>query len=119
AHAEEDAKLKELVEARNQADAMIHGTKKLLDEQGEGVDAAEKEVIEKAIADLEEAIKGDDKSVIDEKSQALAAASQKLAEKAYAQQPGGDAGAQQQGGANNADDDIVDAEFEEVKDDKK
>jgi molecular chaperone DnaK len=119
AHAAEDAKLKELVEARNQADAMIHGTKKLLEEQGEGVDAAEKEAIEKAIADLEEAVKGDDKAAIDEKSQALAAASQKLAEKAYAQQPGADAGAQEQGSANNADDDIVDAEFEEVNDDKK
>ncbi|MBD3612072.1 MAG: molecular chaperone DnaK [Hydrogenovibrio crunogenus] len=118
AHAAEDAKLKELVEARNQADAMVHGTKKLLDEQGEGVEAAEKEAIEKAIADLEEAIKGDDKAVIDEKTQALATASQKLAEKAYAQ-PGAEAGAEQQGSANNADDDIVDAEFEEVNDDKK
>ncbi|RUM90651.1 MAG: molecular chaperone DnaK [Thiomicrospira sp.] len=118
AHAAEDAKLKELVEARNQADAMVHGTKKLLDEQGEGVEASEKEAIEKAIADLEEAIKGDDKAVIDEKTQALATASQKLAEKAYAQ-PGAEAGAEQQGSANNADDDIVDAEFEEVNDDKK
>ncbi|QBZ82892.1 Chaperone protein DnaK [Hydrogenovibrio crunogenus] len=118
AHAAEDAKLKELVEARNQADAMVHGTKKLLDEQGDGVEASEKEAIEKAIADLEEAIKGDDKAVIDEKTQALATASQKLAEKAYAQ-PGADAGAEQQGSANNADDDIVDAEFEEVNDDKK
>ena len=120
AHAEEDAKLKELVEVRNQADAMIHGTKKLLEEQGEGVEAAEKEAIEKAIAELEEAIKGDSKETIDEKSQALAAASQKLAEKAYAQQPGADAqgGADQQGSANQ-DDDIVDAEFEEVKEDDK
>ncbi|MDG4813490.1 molecular chaperone DnaK [Hydrogenovibrio sp. 3SP14C1] len=118
AHAAEDAKLKELVEARNQADAMVHGTKKLLDEQGEGVDASEKEAIEKAIADLEEAIKGDDKAVIEEKTQALATASQKLAEKAYAQ-PGADAGAEQQGSENNADDDVVDAEFEEVNDDKK
>lgn len=121
AHAAEDAKLKELVEARNQADAMIHGTKKLLEEQGEGVDAAEKEAIEKAIADLEEAIKGDSKEAIDEKSQALATASQKLAEKAYAQQApgeGADAGASQQG-SSSADDDIVDAEFEEVNDDKK
>ena len=118
AHAAEDAKLKELVEARNQADAMVHGTKKLLDEQGDGVEASEKEAIEKAIADLEEAIKGDDKAVIEEKTQALATASQKLAEKAYAQ-PGAEAGAEQQGSANNADDDIVDAEFEEVNDDKK
>ncbi|WP_019894129.1 molecular chaperone DnaK [Hydrogenovibrio halophilus] len=120
AHAEEDAKLKELVEARNQADAMVHGTRKLLDEQGEGVDASEKEAIEKAITELEEAIKGDSKEAIDEKSQALATASQKLAEKAYSQQQPGDAGAegQQQGSDNNADDDVVDAEFEEVDDDK-
>jgi len=118
AHAAEDAKLKELVEARNQADAMIHGTQKMLTEQGDGVDAAEKEAIEKAIADLEEAIKGDSKEAIDEKSQALATASQKLAEKAYAQQPGADAGAaEQQGSSQATDDDIVDAEFEEVKDD--
>ncbi|MDR9498573.1 MAG: molecular chaperone DnaK [Hydrogenovibrio sp.] len=119
AHAEEDAKLKELVEARNQADAMVHGTRKLLDEQGEGVDASEKEAIEKAITELEEAIKGDSKEAIDEKSQALATASQKLAEKAYSQQQPGDAGAegQQQGSDNNADD-VVDAEFEEVDDDK-
>jgi len=120
AHAAEDAKLKELVEARNQADAMIHGTQKMLTEQGDGVDAAEKEAIEKAIADLEEAIKGDSKEAIDEKSQALATASQKLAEKAYAQQPGADAGAAEQLGSSQAtDDDIVDAEFEEVKDDDK
>ena len=120
AHAEEDAKLKELIEARNQADAMIHSTKKLLDEQGDQVEAGEKEAIEKAIADLEEAVKGDNKAAIDEKSQALATASQKLAGKAYAQQAPGaaDAGAQQQGSANQ-DDDIVDAEFEEVNDDKK
>ncbi|WP_024851573.1 molecular chaperone DnaK [Hydrogenovibrio kuenenii] len=120
AHAAEDAKLKELVESRNQADAMIHGTKKLLEEQGEAVEAAEKEAIEKAVADLEEAIKGDSKEAIDEKSQALATASQKLAEKAYAQQApeGADAGASQQG-SSAADDDIVDAEFEEVNDDKK
>lgn len=120
AHAAEDAKLKELVEARNQADAMIHGTQKLLSEQGDAVEASEKEAIEKAIADLEEAIKGDSKEAIDEKSQALATASQKLAEKAYAQQPGADAGgAEQQGSSKADDDDIVDAEFEEVKDDDK
>ncbi len=120
AHAAEDAKLKELVETRNQADAMIHGTQKLLNEQGDSVEASEKEAIEKAIADLEEAIKGDSKEAIDEKSQALATASQKLAEKAYAQQPGADAGAAEQQGSSKAeDDDIVDAEFEEVKDDDK
>lgn len=119
AHAEEDAKLKELIEVRNQAEGMIHGTRKLLDEQGEAVEATEKETIEKAITELEEAIKGDDKTIIDEKSQALATASQKLAEKAYAQPAdGGDAGADTQSSAQ-ADDDIVDAEFEEVKNDAK
>ena len=118
AHAEEDAKLKELIEVRNQAEGMVHGTRKLLDEQGDAVDATEKETIEKAIVDLEEAIKGDDKAAIDEKSQALATASQKLAEKAYAQPEAGDAGAEAQGSAQ-ADDDVVDAEFEEVNEDVK
>jgi len=121
AHAEEDAKLKELVEVRNQADAMIHGTRKLLDEQGDAVEASEREAIEKAIAELEEAIKGDSKDEIEAKTQALATASQKVTEKAYAQQApegGAQAGSEQQGSAN-ADDDIVDAEFEEVNDDKK
>ena len=116
AHAEEDAKMKELIEVRNQADAMIHGTKKLLDEQGDAVDAGEKETIEKAITDLEEAIKGDDKTAIDEKSQALATASQKLAEKAYAQPEEGSADTQS---SAQADDDVVDAEFEEVSEDAK
>jgi molecular chaperone DnaK len=118
AHAEEDAKLKELIEVRNQAEGMVHGTRKLLDEQGDAVDATEKETIEKAIVDLEEAIKGDDKAAIDEKSQALATASQKLAEKSYAQPEAGDAGAEAQGSAQ-ADDDVVDAEFEEVNEDVK
>ena len=115
AHAEEDAKMKELIEVRNQADAMIHGTKKLLDEQGDAVEAGEKETIEKAITDLEEAIKGDDKTAIDEKSQALATASQKLAEKAYAQPEEGSADTQSSAQA----DDVVDAEFEEVSEDAK
>ncbi len=119
AHAEEDAKLKELVEVRNQADSMIHGTQKMLDEQGDTVEASEKEAIETAITELQEAIKGDSKEVMEEKIQALATASQKLAEKAYAQpEAGADAGADAQGSAQ-ADDDIVDAEFEEVKDDEK
>ena len=121
AHAEEDAKLKALVETRNQAEAMVHGTRKMLDEQGDSVEASEKEAIEKAITELEEAIKGDNKETIDEKTQALATASQKLAEKAYSQEgaQAGDAGAQQLGTSDKgADDDVVDAEFEEVDDDK-
>lgn len=118
AHAEEDAKLKELVESRNQADAMIHGTKKMVADAGDSVEAAEKEAIDTAITAVEEAIKGDDKAAIDESVQKLAEASQSVAQKAQAQQQAG--GEQpQQNDAKDADDDIVDAEFEEVNDDKK
>jgi molecular chaperone DnaK len=117
AHAEEDRKLKELVETRNQADAMVHATRKMVTDAGDAVDAAEKEAVEKAIADVEAAIKGDDKADIEAKVQALATASQSIAQKAQAKQQAGGAEAQQQG-SSKADDDIVDAEFEEV-DDKK
>ncbi|MBD3775951.1 MAG: molecular chaperone DnaK [Thiotrichales bacterium] len=117
AHAEEDRKLKELVETRNQADAMVHATRKMVTDAGDAVDAAEKEAVEKAIADVEVAIKGDDKADIEAKVQALATASQSIAQKAQAKQQAGGAEAQQQG-SSKADDDIVDAEFEEV-DDKK
>ncbi len=119
AHAEEDAKMKELVEARNQADAMVHATKKMVADAGDAVEASEKEAIDAAVAAVEEAIKGDDKAAIDESVQKLAEASQSVAQKAQAQQQAGGAEAQQQGAADNADDDIVDAEFEEVNDDKK
>ncbi|MDG6772732.1 molecular chaperone DnaK [Thiomicrorhabdus sp. ZW0627] len=119
AHAAEDAKMKELVEARNQADAMVHATRKMVTDAGDAVDAAEKEAVEAAIKDLEEAIKGDDKAVIEEKTQKLAEASQSIAQKAQAQQQAGGAEAEQQGSAEAADDDIVDAEFEEVDDSKK
>ncbi len=118
AHAEEDRKLRELVEARNQADNLIHGARKSLKDLGENVDASEKEAVEKAIAELEEAAKGDDKDAIDAKTQALAEHAGKLAEKAYAKS--GDQAGQQGGeesGQSKADDDVVDAEFEEVKDD--
>ncbi|MCC5812594.1 MAG: molecular chaperone DnaK [Ectothiorhodospiraceae bacterium] len=120
AHAEEDRKLRELVEARNQADNLIHSARKSLTDLGENVDASEKEAVEKAIAELEEAAKGDDKDAITAKTQALAEHAGKLAEKAYAkagEQPGqqGDAEATQ----SKADDDVVDAEFEEVKDDER
>ncbi len=118
AHAAEDAKLKELVEARNQADAMIHGTQKMLKEAGDAVSDAEKESVEAAIKAVEEAIKGDDKAGIEASVEKLAEASKSIAEKAQAQQAaGGDA--KPQGESNKADDDIVDAEFEEVNDTKK
>lgn len=117
AHAEEDRKMKELVETRNQADAMIHATRKAMTDAGDDLEASEKEAIEAAIKDVEEAMKGDDKALIDEKVQALAAASQKMTEKMMAkQQQGADAQPQDDAKSN---DDIVDAEFEEVDDNKK
>ena len=117
AHAEEDKKFEELVQTRNQADAMVHATRKQLEEVGDSLAANDKEAIETAIKDLESVLKGSDKAAIDEKSQALMQASQKLMEAAQAksQQGGADAGQQ----ADNSNDDVVDAEFEEVKDDKK
>jgi molecular chaperone DnaK len=124
AHAEEDRKVRELVDVRNQADAMIHATEKSLKDLGEQVEAADKEAIESATADLKKALEGTDKDEIEAKTKALAEASGKLAEKAYAANAGDEAGTEgapagDAGAANNADDDVVDAEFEEVKDDKK
>ncbi|TOK54978.1 molecular chaperone DnaK [Vibrio parahaemolyticus] len=118
ANKEADKKFEELATARNQADQMIHGTRKQMEEAGDALPAEEKEKIETAISELEEARKGEDKEVIDAKVQALMTAAQKLMEiaqqQAQAQQAqGADAGAQ------SKDDDVVDAEFEEVKDDKK
>ena len=122
AHAEEDRKAKELVETRNMAENMIHATKKSMDEFGDKVEEQEKKDIEAAISDLEEALKGDDKDAISEKTTKLTEAAGKLAEKAYAQEQG-EPGAETSGEATGAeskakDDDVVDAEFEEVKDDK-
>ncbi len=117
AHAEEDKKFEELVQTRNQADAMVHATRKQLEEAGDSLASDDKAAIETAINELETALKGSDKAAIDAKSQALIQASQKLMEaaQAKAQQGGADAGQQQSAGA----DDVVDAEFEEVKDDNK
>ena len=117
-HADEDRKAKQLVEARNRAEALVHGVRKSLGEAGDGVDADQRESIETAIKALEEALEGDDVQAIDAKAESLAQASHKLAEKMYSQADGGgdtpDAG--QEPGA--AGDDVVDAEFEEVKDKK-
>ena len=123
-HAEDDRKARELVEARNQCDALVHGVRKSLSELGDKIDADEKDKIEQALKDAEEAIQGDDKENIEAKSQALAAASQKLAEQMNAQsqeqQPAQDAGpAAGDGQAAEDDGNVVDAEFEEVKDNKK
>ncbi|MFA0199556.1 molecular chaperone DnaK [Vibrio atlanticus] len=118
ANKEADKKFEELVTARNQADQMIHGTKKQVEEAGEALPADEKAKIEAAIEALESVKSGDDKEVIDAKVQELMQAAQKLMEiaqqKAQAEQAGADAGEQPK-----QDDDVVDAEFEEVKDDKK
>ncbi|WP_318470146.1 molecular chaperone DnaK [Photobacterium leiognathi] len=117
ANKEADKKFEELVTARNQADQLIHGTRKQIEEAGDALPADDKTAIEAAVTELEEARKGEDKEAIDAKVQALVAASQKLMEiaqqKAQAQQADG-AGEQQA----KQDDDVVDAEFEEVKDNK-
>ncbi|WP_417665550.1 molecular chaperone DnaK [Pseudidiomarina sp.] len=119
AHAEEDRKFEEMVQVRNQADALVHGTRKQLEEVGDSLEASDKEAIETALSELETAIKGtgNDKAEIEAKQQALIEASGKLMEaaQAKAQQEGGDAGES----AKKDADDVVDAEFEEVKDDKK
>jgi molecular chaperone DnaK len=126
AHKAEDQKFHEMVAARNQADNMIHATRKSMGELGDKLEASEKEKIEAAIAELEEAMKGDDKEAIEAKTNALAEASGKMAEKLYQEAQSAEGGAEQ-GGATGAaggegggaKDDVVDAEFEEVEEDKK
>ncbi len=121
AHAEEDKKAHELVDARNQLDTLVHSVKKALTEHGDKLDAEEKGKIEAAVKEAEEAIKSGDKATLDAKSEALAKASQSLGEKVYAQ---AQAEAETQGsgtssGSSKTDDaDVVDAEFTEVKDQK-
>ena len=116
----EDKKKLEIVQARNQADATVHSVKKSLTEYGDKLDAGEKEKIEAAIKDLEEALKGDDKAAIEEKSNTLMTASQKLGEKMYAdmqakEAAGAAAGGAEAASAKPADDNVVDAEVKEVK----
>jgi molecular chaperone DnaK len=117
AHAEEDKKFEELTAARNQGDAMIHTANKTLKDAGDKATADEKEKIEAAIKDLEEALKGTDKVAIESKTETLTEALSAVAQKMYAEA----AQAEQAGaeGAKDAADDVVDAEFEEVKDDDK
>ena len=121
ANADADAKFEELVQARNQADGMVHATRKQIEEAGEDLPAEDKEKIEAALTELEAAVKGDDKEAIDAKSQAVIEASAKLMEiaQAKAQAQGAPEGAAPEADAGAAPaDDVVDAEFEEVKDDK-
>jgi molecular chaperone DnaK len=126
AHAEEDKKRKAQVEAKNQAEALIHTTERALAEHGSKVGETERRAIENAMADLKEAIKGDDADAIRAKTNTLAQASMKLGEAMYAQaqqgqSPGGpgDGGAAPGGPSGGAKEDVVDAEFTEVDDDKK
>ncbi|MCG6863283.1 MAG: molecular chaperone DnaK [Chromatiaceae bacterium] len=131
AHADDDRRFHELVAARNQADTMLHATRKSMEQLGDKLESGEKESIEAAIKDLDEAMKSEDKDAIEAKTKALGDASAKMAERLYAQQqgeaagaagsgagpgPGAEAGGDEAGGKK---DDVVDAEFEEVKDDKK
>jgi len=118
-HAEEDRKFHELIDVRNQADGLIHATNKSLKDLADKVDANEKQEIEAAIAALQEAMKGDDKAAIEAKTAELGEKSGKLAERVYkeqAAQGAGSADTQQADSGAAADSDVVDAEFEEVKD---
>ena len=125
ANAEEDKKFSELVDARNQADQLVHATKKTLTDLGDKATAEEKAAVEAEIVKVEEAIKANDKDLIDAAVEALSNASMPLMQKLYADQAqaGGAEGAQFTDAAAGAqpkqDDGAVDAEFEEVKDDKK
>ncbi len=126
AHAEEDRQARELVEARNLAENLVYSTKKSMEELGDKVEDQEKQDIEAAITEVEEAVKGDDKGVIEEKTQKLTEVAGKLAERAYQQAAaaGGDAdggGGDRPADGNNGagDENVVDAEFEEVDDTKK
>ncbi|WP_066335139.1 molecular chaperone DnaK [Azohydromonas lata] len=131
-NAAEDKRKLELVQARNQGEALVHSVRKSLGEHGDKLDAGEKDKIEAALKDTEEALKGDDKDAIESKTEALMTASQKLGEKVYAEAqaaagaagtgaaPGGEApqGGPSASSSRPADDNVVDAEFKEVKDKK-
>ena len=121
ANAEDDKKFEELIQARNAADTLIHGCKKTLEESADKVEAEEKESIESAITDLEEILKSEDKDKIEEKTKALADASSSLAQRLYAEQQQNSQENQDNQETNEADsnDEVVDADFEEVKEEKK
>jgi len=123
AHAEEDRRFRELVDTRNKADGLIHGVEKSLRNLGDKVDAAERAKVESAVSDLRTALKGDDRNVIEKKAEALAQASGAIAQRAQAAEAaatadgaGAEAAGAQNGGGSAAREDVVDAEFEEVKD---
>ncbi len=125
-HAAEDAKVRELIDTRNQAEQLIHATEKSMSDLADQMEDGEKEDIEAKLADLKEAVKGDDKEAIEQKVVALSESTAKLTERAYAQQSadaagaaaGGDSSGDAAGEQSAGADDAVDAEFEEVKEDK-
>ena len=121
AHAEEDRKFRELVETRNKADALVHGTEKALKDLGEKVPAADRANIENAVSDLKRALSGDDKEIIEKKAAEVSRLTAALSQSAEAGAgPGaGPQGAAGGGGAGGGNEDVLDAEFEEVKDKKK
>ena len=124
ANAAEDKKRKDLVEAKNHGESLIHSTQKSLSELGDKISAADKSAVEAAIADVKSAMEGDDAEVIKEKTNALAQAAMKLGEALYKAQggaagEGGDGGAAPGGGREAGADDVVDADFTEVQDDDK
>lgn len=118
AHAEEDKKFEELIQARNGAEGLAHATRKTLKEAEDKVEEAEKAEIEAAIDEVEEACKGEDKDTIDAAVEKLTTVSSSLAQKLYADQQAGTGAAEETEAAGEAAEDVVDAEFEEVKEDK-
>ncbi|CAI8360777.1 MAG: molecular chaperone DnaK [Oceanospirillales bacterium TMED33] len=119
ANAEADKQFEEMISARNTADSMIHATKKSMADAGEKLTDEEKAPVELAISELEEALKADDKDQIIAKTSALTEASAKIAEKLYATADAGTTDTGTDAGSSEPEDDVVDAEFEEVKDDEK
>ncbi|HNU20327.1 MAG TPA: Hsp70 family protein, partial [Hydrogenophilus thermoluteolus] len=118
-HAAEDKRMRELVEARNQCDALVHSVKKSLEQVGDKVGTAEKGKVEAAIEEAERAAKGEDKAAIEAAMQKLAQVSAEVMQKAQSAESGSTTSSSTQGSASANDADVVDAEFTEVKDDKK
>jgi molecular chaperone DnaK len=118
-HAGEDKKRREAVDTRNQADVLVHSTEKTLKESGDKIPGPEKAAVEKAVGELRDAMKGEDIAAVRAKVDALNQVAMKMGEALYRNQPQGDAGAQAGGAAPEPDSGVVDAEFTEVKDDKK
>jgi len=119
AHSEEDRKFEALVQTRNMGEALVHSCKKTLEEAGDKAEADEKEAIEKGITELEEVLKSDNKEEIDEKIKSLSEASASLAQKLYEEAQASDKGSEDSEENSSSDSDAVDADFEEVKEEKK